>query len=89
MGGPAWAPRLLWGAAGAVAGFVIGFVLLVTLVTPLGRGAALFAFRVFAYSGVLVGIDFGGERPRLKRALLRGFALGTAIALLRSALSFL
>lgn len=86
--GPGWGPRLVWGGYGLLAGYLVGIVLSLLLLTVVGPRGAQFVFRVCAYGFILAGVDFGGERPRLKRALLRGFGLGAAIAVLRSLLFF-
>lgn len=87
--GPTWGARFLWGAIGLIAGYVGGLVLSLLLLSVVGRDPARFIFRVCAYGGIFAGIDYGGERPRLRSALLRGFGLGALIALLRSALGML
>ena len=87
--GPAWSSRLRWAAYGLLAGYATGIVtslLLLNLVGPLG---ARFVFRVCVYGCILTGLDYGGERPRLRRSLLRGFGLGAGIAVLRDLLAFL
>jgi len=81
--GPRWSARLLWGAYGLLAGFATGTLLSLVLLGWAGPLAAQFVFRLCAYGFILAGLDFGGDRPRWRRALLRGFGLGAAIALLR------
>lgn len=80
---PRWSARLLWGAYGLLAGFATGTLLSLALLSVTGPLAAQFVFRLCAYGFILAGLDFGGERARWKKALLRGFGLGAAIALLR------
>ena len=87
--GPSWGRRVLWGAYGLLAGFAVGILLSLAVLSWAGPYWAQFLFRVSAYGFILAGLDYGGERPRWKRALLRGFGLGAAIALLRVALSVL
>jgi hypothetical protein len=87
--GPSWGRRVLWGAYGLLAGFAVGILASLLVLSWAGPYVAQFLFRVSAYGFILAGLDYGGERARWKRALLRGFGLGAAIALLRVALSIL
>ncbi|HEX8672139.1 MAG TPA: hypothetical protein VF710_09630 [Longimicrobium sp.] len=87
--GPRWSARLLWGAYGLLAGFATGILASLVVLSWAGPLIAQFVFRLCAYGFILAGLDYGGERRRWKRALLRGFGLGAAIALLRVALSIL
>ena len=80
---PRWSQRLLWGAFGLLAGFASGTILSLALLSWTGPLAAQFVFRLCAYGFILPGLDYGGERARWRQALLRGFGLGAAIALLR------
>lgn len=81
--GPRWSQRLLWGAYGLLAGFVTGTLFSLLLLSWAGPLAAQFVFRLCAYGFILAGLDYGGERARWKQALLRGFGLAAAIAILR------
>ncbi|HEX8455080.1 MAG TPA: hypothetical protein VF647_23580 [Longimicrobium sp.] len=81
--GPLWSARLLWGAYGLLAGFATGILASLALLTVVGPLAAQFVFRLCAYGFILAGLDYGGERARWRQALLRGFGLGAAIAVLR------
>lgn len=81
--GPRWSARLLWGAYGLLAGFATAILASLAVLSVAGPLVAQFVFRFCAYGFILAGLDFGGERPRWRRALLRGFGLGAAIALLR------
>jgi hypothetical protein len=81
--GPAWSARLLWGAYGLLAGFATGTLFSLALLSVAGPLAAQFVFRLCAYGFILAGLDYGGERPRWRQALLRGFGLAAAIAILR------
>lgn len=87
--GPSWGQRVMWGAYGLLAGYAAGIVASLALLSWTGPYVAQFAFRVMAYGFIFAGLDHAGQRPHWRRALLRGFGLGTAIALLRAALSFL
>ena len=87
--GPTWGQRVLWGAYGLLAGYATGLLTSLLLLAWVGPEVSRFLFRVCAYGFIVAGVDYGGERPRLKRALLRGLGLGTAIALLRTALGWL
>jgi hypothetical protein len=81
--GPRWSQRLLWGAFGLLAGFAAGTIFSLVLLAWTGPLAAQFVFRLCAYGFILAGLDFGGERARWRQALLRGFGLAAAIAILR------
>lgn len=87
--GPSWGRRVLWGAYGLLVGYAVGILASLVVLSWAGPYVAQFLFRVSAYGFILAGLDYGGERRRWKRALLRGFGLGAAIALLRIALSIL
>ena len=87
--GPSWGRRVLWGAYGLLVGYAAGIVASLLVLGWAGPYVAQFLFRLCAYGFILAGLDYGGDRPRWKRALLRGFGLGAAIALLRIALSIL
>lgn len=86
---PTWAQRVIWGAYGLLAGFAAGALASLALLSFTGPYVAQFVFRVLAYGFLFAGLDYAGQRPHWKRSLLRGFGLGTAIALLRAALVFL
>ncbi|HLL83549.1 MAG TPA: hypothetical protein VK420_12880 [Longimicrobium sp.] len=81
--GPRWSQRLLWGAFGLLAGFATGILASLVVLSWAGPVVAQFVFRLCAYGFILAGLDFGGQRARWRQALLRGFGLGAAIALLR------
>lgn len=81
--GPRWVDRLLWAAYGLLAGFASGTILSLALLSWTGPYVAQFVFRLCVYGFILAGLDYGGERARWRQALLRGFGLGAAIALLR------
>lgn len=87
--GPAWGARLLWAAYGLVAGYAAGILASLLLLSLIGPQGARFVFRVCVYGCIFAGVDYGGERPRLRRSLLRGFGLGAGIAVLRDLLAFL
>jgi hypothetical protein len=86
---PTWAQRVIWGAYGLLAGFAAGALASLALLSFTGPYVAQFIFRVLAYGFLFSGLDYAGQRQHWKRSLLRGFGLGTAIALLRAALVFL
>ena len=81
--GPLWSQRLLWGAFGLLAGYAAGILLSLAVLSWAGPLAAQFVFRLCAYGFILAGLDFGGDRTRWRRSLLRGFGLAAAIAVLR------
>ncbi|MBD0320727.1 MAG: hypothetical protein ICV87_10365 [Gemmatimonadetes bacterium] len=87
--GPSWGRRVLWGVYGLLVGFAVGIVASLLVLSWAGPFIAQLLFRVSAYGFILAGLDYGGERRRWKQALLRGFGLGAAIALLRVAFSTL
>ena len=87
--GPSWGQRVLWGAYGLLAGYAAGLLASLALLSWAGPEVSRFVLRVFAYGFIVAGVDYGGERPRWQRALLRGLGLGAAIALLRTALAWL
>lgn len=75
---------MLWGAVGLLVGYAAGLATSLVLLGWAGPGVSRFVFRLCAYGSIVAGVDFGGERRRLKMALLRGLGLGVAIALLRT-----
>jgi hypothetical protein len=79
----------MWGVYGLLAGYAAGILASLLLLSWTGPYAAQFVFRLLAYGFIFAGIDYAGQRQHWRRALLRGFGLGTAIALLRTALGFL
>lgn len=81
--GPRWSQRLLWGAFGLLAGYATGILASLLVLSGAGPLVAQFVFRLCAYGFILAGLDYGGERGRWRRALLRGFVLAAAIAVLR------
>ncbi len=86
---PSWGRRLLWGVYGLLAGYAVGILLSLALLSLAGPYVAQFVFRVMAYGFIFAGIDYAGQRRHWRRALLRGFGLGAAIAILRAVLGFL
>jgi hypothetical protein len=81
---PGWGKRAEWAAYGLVAGFVLATVASLALLSLVGAEWSRFVFRVIVYSLPIAGFDYAGERARWRPALVRGFALGTAIAILRT-----
>ncbi|HYW08608.1 MAG TPA: hypothetical protein VE913_16730 [Longimicrobium sp.] len=81
---PGWGKRAEWAAYGLIAGYVLAIGASLALLSLVGTEWSWFVFRVIVYSLPIAGFDYAGERPRWRPALLRGFALGTAIAILRT-----
>jgi hypothetical protein len=86
---PGWGKRVEWAAYGLIAGYVLAIGASLALLSLVGADWSRFVFRAIVYSLPIAGFDYAGERARLRPALLRGFALGTAIAILRTLASVL